>query len=251
MTIFGYTKNDQDFNNNQVTITFSKGSDEAGNNDKSGTLRVQAASFAAYNLNVIQARGEGVQAIALSAQGGNQAFYGCKFVGYQDTVLANEGKQVYNKCYIEGAIDFIFGQRAVAWFEKPTIAVNGRGYITASGRDSSSNPGYYVLSSATVIVKPGVSLPAGSTYLGRPWRNFARVVWQNSKLDAVVNSAGWSVWGPSSPQTDNVFYREFANTGAGAEGQRASFSSKLGAQLTFGEVVGKNDWVDMNYWNGV
>lgn len=249
MTIYGYTTNDQNYGNNQVTITQSKGADTAGSNDASGTLRVKAANFAAYNINVINSRGKGVQAIALSAYGGNQGYYGCKFVGYQDTILAQSGKQVYNKCYIEGATDFIFGQTAVAWFEKPTIAISGAGYITASGRDSSSNPNYYVLNGATVTTKSGVSLSNGATYLGRPWRNYARVVVQNSNLGAVVNSAGWSVWNSGDERTDQVTFREYGNTGTGASGTRAKFSSKLSAAVTLANVIGSTSWIDMNYWN--
>lgn len=248
VTIYGYTTNDQNFANNQVTITQSKGADVAGSNDASGTLRIKAANFAAYNLNVINSRGQGTQAIAVSAYGGNQGFYGCKFIGYQDTVLAQAGKQVYDKCYIEGATDFIFGQTAVAWFEKNTIAINGKGWITASGRDSASNPSYYVINGATVNTKSGVSLAAGSTYLGRPWRNYARVVVQNSNLGAVVNSAGWSIWNTGDERTDQVFYREYGNTGTGASGTR-KFSSKLSAPVTLANVIGSTSWIDMNYWN--
>lgn len=250
VTIYGYTTNDQNFANNQVTITQSKGADQTGgSNDLTGTLRIKAANFAAYNINVINSRGQGTQAIALSAYGGNQGFYGCKFIGYQDTVLAQAGKQVYDKCYIEGATDFIFGQTAVAWFEKNTIAISGKGWITASGRDSSSNPAYYVINGATVTTKSGVSLAAGSTYLGRPWRNYARVVVQNSNLGAVVNSAGWAIWSTSTPNTDQVFYREYGNTGTGASGTRASFSSKLSAPVTLANIIGSTSWIDMNYWN--
>jgi len=251
VTIYGYTTNDQNFANNQVTITQRKGADEAGSNDASGTLRVKAGNFAAYNLNVVNSRGEGTQAIALSAYAasGTQGYYGCKFIGYQDTILAQSGKQVYDKCYIEGATDFIFGQTAVAWFEKSTIAISGRGWITASGRDSSSNPAYYVINGATVSTKSGVSLAAGSTYLGRPWRNYARVVVQNSNLGAVVNSAGWSIWQSGDTRTDQVFYREYGNTGTGASGTRASFSSKLSSAVTLANVIGSTSWIDMNYWN--
>ena len=232
-----------------MTITQSKGADEAGSNDASGTLRVKTSNVGIYNLNIINSRGSGIQAIALSAYGSQQGYYGCKFIGYQDTVLANEGIQVYNKCYIEGATDFIFGQKAIAWFEGGTIAISGKGYITANGRDSSSNPSYYVLNSVKVITKSGVSLAAGSTYLGRPWRNYSRVVVQNSNLGAVVNSAGWVQWNSGDPRTDKVFYREYGNTGTGASGTRASFSSKLSSAVTLAGVVGSTSWVDTTYWN--
>jgi pectin methylesterase-like acyl-CoA thioesterase len=37
----------------------------------------------------------------------------------------------------------------------------------------------------------------GTSYLGRPWRNYARVVFQENYLDANINPAGWSIWSTS------------------------------------------------------
>ncbi|KAK6354544.1 hypothetical protein TWF696_003687 [Orbilia brochopaga] len=247
ITIYGYTTNDQDFNQNQVTIVNSLGADVAGSNDASGTLRVHTKNFKAYNLNIQNSRGSGVQAIALSAQGDLQGYYGCKLLGYQDTVLVNEGTNVFDKCYIEGATDFIFGQRAIAWFEKCTIAISGNGYITANGRDTSSNPSYYVINASTVQAKSGVS--GVLTYLGRPWRPYARTVFQNTYMTSVVRPAGWSAWG--SDPTDNVYYAEYGNTGDGAQGTRVSWAKKLSSALTLSGIVGSTSWIDMNYWNGV
>ncbi|KAJ6261587.1 Pectinesterase [Drechslerella dactyloides] len=219
ITIYGYTTNDQDFNQNQVTLVNSLGADVAGSNDASGTLRVHTKNFKAYNLNIQNSRGSGVQAIALSTQGDLQGYYGCKLLGYQDTLLANEGINVFDKCYIEGATDFIFGQRAIAWFEKCTIAISGNGYITASGRNSDTNPNYYVINASTVQAKSGVS--GVLTYLGRPWRLYARTVFQNTYMTSVVRPAGWSAWGTNP--TDNVYYAEYGNTGDGAQGTRCDY----------------------------
>lgn len=47
--------------------------------------------------------GSGSQALALSAQADKQGYYGVKLQGYQDTLLANEGYQIYAKSYIDGA----------------------------------------------------------------------------------------------------------------------------------------------------
>ncbi len=55
---------------------------------------------------------------------------------YQDTILAQSGNQFYASCYIEGAVDYIFGQEARAFFHQSTIASIGAGAITANGRDS-------------------------------------------------------------------------------------------------------------------
>ncbi|EWC47502.1 hypothetical protein DRE_00470 [Drechslerella stenobrocha 248] len=245
IAIYGYTPNDQDYNQNQVTLVNSLGADVAGNNDASGTLRVHTTNFKAYNINIHNSRGPGVQAIALSAQGNYQAYYGCKLLGYQDTVLVNEGTNVFNKCYIEGATDFIFGQRAIAWFEKCTIAVSANGYITANGRDSPSNPSYYVINASTIQAKSGVG--SVLTYLGRPWRGYSHTVFQNTYMTSVVRPAGWSEW--SGVSNDNVYYAEYGNTGSGSQGTRVSWSKKLGSALALGSIVGSTSWIDMNYWN--
>ena len=54
----------------------------------------------------------------------------------------------------------------------------GNGYITASGR-SSDDAFWYVVDSSTVQ-------GTGTAYLGRPWRDFARVVFQRSTLGSNV-----------------------------------------------------------------
>lgn len=55
-----------------------------------------------YNINLVNTRGSGSQALALSAYADKQGYYGCQFKGFQDTILAQTGNQVYAKSYIEG-----------------------------------------------------------------------------------------------------------------------------------------------------
>ena len=63
------------------------------------------------------------------------------------------------------------------------------GYITASGR-STADAFYYVINKSEVK-------GTGTVYLGRPWRNYARVVFQNTVLGSNVIAAGWKVWSDS------------------------------------------------------
>ncbi|KAH6983526.1 pectin lyase fold/virulence factor [Ilyonectria sp. MPI-CAGE-AT-0026] len=246
LTIYGYTEDDQDYSKNQVILTHSLGADEAGNNDASGTLRAKNDGLKVYNINVVNSRGKGVQAIALSAYGAEQGYYGCQFSGYQDTILSNKGYHYFHGSYIEGATDFIFGQEAIAWFDSCTIGISGSGYITASGRDSEDNPSWYVINKSTIEALSGVD--EGATYLGRPWRTYARVVFQNSDLGSVVNSAGWKAWGENP--TDNVYYGEFGNTGDGASGDRASFSQELSSAVSIEDILGSTSWLDSDYIGG-
>ncbi|KAH7015816.1 pectin lyase fold/virulence factor [Ilyonectria destructans] len=246
LTIYGYTEDDQDYSKNQVILTHSLGADEAGSNDASGTLRAKNDGLKVYNINVVNSRGKGVQAIALSAYGSEQGYYGCQFSGYQDTILSNQGYHYFHGSYIEGATDFIFGQEAIAWFDSCTIGISGSGYITASGRDSEDNPSWYVINKSTIEALSGVD--EGATYLGRPWRTYARVVFQNSELGSVVNAAGWKAWGDNP--TDNVYYGEFGNTGEGASGERASFSQELSSAVSIEDILGSTSWLDSDYISG-
>lgn len=105
----------------------------------------------------------------------NQGYYGCGLSSYQDTVLAETGAQLYAGCYVEGAVDFIFGQTAQAWFDSCKIGVLATSYgtITASGR-ASDNSGYYVINNSTIGAASGQSVSNGAYYLGRPWEDYAR-----------------------------------------------------------------------------
>jgi len=51
----------------------------------------------------------GKQAVALRISGDTAAFVGCKFLGAQDTLYDHIGRHYFKDCYIEGSVDFIFG----------------------------------------------------------------------------------------------------------------------------------------------
>lgn len=112
--------------------------------------------------------------------------------------------------------------------------------LPANGRDSASNPSVYVFNNATVSAAPGQTVPAGAYFLGRPWREYARVIFQRSSLSAVVNAAGWRTWNSGDERTCCVEFGEFENRGAGASGSggRAKFSRQLGEAAKIEAVLG-------------
>lgn len=270
LTIYGYTQNTASYSSNVVTITSAHSLANEPNDDSTGTLRVETTNFKLYNVNVVNSYGSGSQALALSANAGvryslyanikvasnlnkqNQGYYACSFRGFQDTVLAETGAQLYSACYIEGATDFIFGQSANAWFEKCTIGVlpASIGYVTASGR-SSDTSSYYVFNKATIAAAPGKTVTSGAYYLGRPWGDYARVAFQSSSLSSVINGAGWHIWNTGDERTDHVSFGEYGNSGAGASGTRASFATKLSSPLAIGSILGSSyasqHYVDTSY----
>ena len=182
----------------------------------------------------------------------DQGYYGCGFYGYQDTVLAETGAQLYAKCYIEGATDFIFGQTADAWFESCSIGVLATSYgtITASGR-SSNDGGYYVINNSDIAAASGQAVGDGAFYLGRPWGDYARVIVQSTEMSSVINAAGWHIWNTGDERTQFVTFEEYNNNGAGASGTRASFSEKISAAVSISTVLGSSytsaRYVDTSY----
>ncbi|KAK0629036.1 family 8 carbohydrate esterase [Bombardia bombarda] len=207
LTIYGYTADTSSYAGNKAIITSSKSQANGLSNDETATLRVKAANFKLYNVNVNNGYGKGSQAVALSAYA-DSGYYACSFTGYQDTLLAQQGNQLYSKCLIQGATDFIFGQHAPAWFDKCDIRVlaSSVGYVTASGRPSSSDANYYVFNGCTIAAASGNTVTKGAYYLGRPWAAYARVVVQKTSMTSVINSAGWRIWNTGDERTSNVVF---------------------------------------------
>lgn len=221
----------------------------AADDEHTGTLIIESDNVAVYNIDIKNTYGEGSQAIALSAYGSSQGYYGVGLYSYQDTLLAETGNQIYANCYIEGAVDYIFGQYARAWIVGSTLASIGAGAITANGRDDDDDDGsYYVITDSTVTA--GSSAPAaGTVYLGRPWYPYARVAFQKTALSDIINSAGWEEWSTSDTDTSHVVFEEYDNSGAGASGTRASFETELSSAITIETILGSDyaDWVDADY----
>ncbi|KIK64052.1 carbohydrate esterase family 8 protein [Collybiopsis luxurians FD-317 M1] len=257
VTIYGYTTDTSSYVQNEATITFNASATSLGD-DASGTLRIRKSNFSMYNVNVKNTF-IGSQAVAISQFGNQVGLYGCGFFGFQDTLYANAGAQVYLKGYIEGAVDFIFGSHGLAYFGGNVIGVKGPGYITANGRDSASDPGSYVFNQNTVVLTPDAPAnTSGSFYFGRPWVDYAIVIFKNTVLEATPNPALWSLWDGNVSSVDHVLNADFNTTGPGAidldraswaveldadEAMNYSISSALG--MTMGEI---ESWVDMDYF---
>ncbi|KAE9070567.1 hypothetical protein PF005_g26979 [Phytophthora fragariae] len=254
LVLQGFTCDATSYAKNEVTITQGKAQKDIpaevtgeARNDMTSTVRFKSDKVKVYNLNIANTAGNVGQALAVNVNATDYGFYGCNLTGYQDTVLADKGRELYAKTYINGATDFVFGRYAQAWFESCDIETIGTGYITASGRESASSSATYVFNRARVFGKSGVN----STVLGRPWRPYAKVIWQNSELGDVVKPEGWSTWDGTSSTADIVF-KEFNNSGPGAvKTSRVAFSGQLDKHVAITEVLGAGYasewWVDTTY----
>lgn len=63
-------------------------------------------------------------------------------------------------------------------------------------------------------------------YLGRPWREYAKVVILNSEIGDHIKPEGWHDWGKIDAH-DTVYFAEYKNYGPGAAGARPSWTHTL------------------------
>ncbi|KGO76096.1 Pectinesterase, catalytic [Penicillium italicum] len=257
----GQTKFENDYTQNTVTISYSNGALTSASKDEDTPVvsakNTDGKGLAIYNINFQNTYPQTVNTAALAADFyGTVQSYGCSFIGYQDTLLANQGTQVFSNCYVEGSIDFVWGF-STAYFYQSVIATNTAGScIAAMSRSSSTASGGYVFDSCFVTYTSSYGKAYQDTWLGRPYSSYSRVVYMNSYLDQHINPAGWQVWSTSNPQTDYVTFGEFNNTGPGSwSSSRASFATNLtetqAEAYTLSNWVGGTSWLDMDAYNYV
>ncbi|OIT28063.1 PREDICTED: probable pectinesterase 8 isoform X2 [Nicotiana attenuata] len=198
----------------------------------SGSVQVFSTNFIAKNIsfmNVAPIPGPGAvgaQAVAIRIGGDQAAFWGCGFFGAQDTLHDDRGRHYFKECYIQGSIDFVFGNgkslyencQLISMASPGSRSINGA--VTAHGRGSKEEDSGFAFVNCNV----GGS---GRIWLGRAWRPFSTVVFANTFMTDIISPDGWSdLNDPSRDQT--IFYGEYNCSGAGSNmSQRAPYVQKL------------------------
>lgn len=233
LTLYGETSDSSTYASNGVLITNSIDSADAGTLDDSSTVNIVSSGVSLYNIDIENGYGEGSQAVALTANADELAFYQCSILGYQDTLYAKAGTQYYSGCLIKGADDYIFGD-ASAYFSECTIMSNGAGSITANSREESDDTAWYVFDSANVT-SDGSDLE-GEVYLGRPWRVLARVMFQNSVLSDIINAEGWTTMADGA----TPLYYEYNNSGDGSDTSDRLYETDADGATSIETVLGSD-----------
>jgi pectinesterase len=209
-----------------------------------GTFRtpsttIDADDFTAKNLTFENSAGPVGQALAIRVDGDRASFRNCRFLGWQDTILLNRGRQYFENCYICGDVDFIFGA-ATAWFEKCEIHALRDGYLTAASTPEDQPFGFVFSNSKITGENSGVK-----TFLGRPWRIYAGTIYLNCEMSGIVRPEGWNDW--KKPEAHaTVRYAEFNSTGpnanpAGRPGWTKQLNKSEAKKITVKKVLGGAD----------
>jgi len=215
VTLLGLGKSPTD-----VVVSNSLNGKQAGGTYFTETAQVNADDFEADNITFENTAGPTGQAVAIVIRSDRAVFKHCRFLGDQDTLFADFGRQYFVDSYIEGGTDFIFGN-ATAVFERDEIHEIRNGFLTAQSRTSPEQTTGYVIDHSKVT---GAGMPFA---MGRPWRLYSRVVVMNTELPSDLKPEGWSAWGkPDAP--NNAFYAEYNNSGPGWKPKdRLSWSHQL------------------------
>ncbi|KAK4853701.1 hypothetical protein QYF36_013224 [Acer negundo] len=155
-----------------------------------------------------------------------------------------------------GTVDFIFGN-AAAVFQNCDIHARRpnpgqKNMVTAQGRDDPNQNTGIVIQKCRIGGTKDLLAVKGSfaTYLGRPWKLYSRTVIMQSDISDVVHPAGWFEW-DGNFALNTLFYREYANTGAGAltsarvawKGFKEFTSATEAQPFTAGNFIAGGSWL--------
>jgi len=149
----------------------------------------------------------------------------CRFLGWQDTILINAGRHYFGDCYIAGHVDFIFGN-AAAVFDRCEIHSRGAGYIAAVSRTMPQGPEGFVFDHCRLTADAGVH----DVFLGRPWRNYARVVYLDCWMGDHIRPEGWNNWNKEAAEQTSWFAEYGSDGPGGSAAARVKWAKPLTAE---------------------
>lgn len=237
---------------------------------RSETVKVMAHDFTAENITFENSAGPGNfagQALAIYISADRVRFRNCSFKGYQDTIYTGnpreagvlsdtgmEHRQYFEDCYIEGDVDFIFGNGTVVFqnceiysMDRHEEAGKTNGYITAASTNPETKYGYVFLNCRLTS-----NAAEDTVYLGRPWRDAASVAFVNCDMGAHIKKEGWHNWGNLQKEKTSR-YSEWGTTGSGANAQeRVSWAKEIPTEerkrYTAEQILSGADQWDIHQW---
>ncbi|KAI6692340.1 hypothetical protein NL676_020050 [Syzygium grande] len=227
---------------------------DGGDVNKSATFTLYADNFKARNIGFKNTYNEMTQrgdfssikpAPAFQITSDKVSFHQCAFISVQDTLTDFRGRHYFRSCYIEGAVDFIWGGGQSIYkgceINATTDILNGStGYITAQGRNSMTDASGYVFSQCSVK-------GTGPFYLGRAYRQYSRVVFHESYLSSDVEPEGLGLLGLCWSR-GTITYAENQCNGPGADmSKRVKWEKTLSSEEVIG-LIDANTFINQDGW---
>ena len=149
----------------------------------------------------------GSQAEALRVRSEQVTLRNSNFLSLQDTVLL-EGHVYVGDSYIEGNVDFVWGQGAT-YFENSEIKLVGRSGVIVQARNGAGARGYVFVDSR-LTADPGITNSALARVDATVYPN-SEVAFINCQIGPHISAAGWTVT-PAGAPLGNLRFFEFQST---------------------------------------
>lgn len=188
----------------------------------------EAEGFWAIGVTIENSAGIGSevgQAVALYVDCDKAIIKNCRLLGRQDTLLAAPmheeidinpeiyNRQLFENCYIEGDVDFIFGGAVAVFKDCEIVALKREAdyycYVTAACTSKEIEFGYTLIN-----CKFTGEAEKGTVYLGRPWREHANTVFLNCELGDVIHKQCFSKWNDTD-RHKTCYYAQYGSYGEG------------------------------------
>jgi len=250
----------------KVVIVYDNSAGKVGGTFKSATFFVEGDNFFALGVTFVndfthfhQLQPEGSQAVALFVRADRAVFRDVRILGAQDTLYAaskgcssdqgpcTPAREYFSHCYIEGNVDFIFGDAETVFHDCEIHAIAHKTvYLTAQSKHYPQQKSGYVFDHCKVTADAG----ATNIFLGRPWRPYSTVVFLHTDLTAHIQPAGWHEWHEGETHSlETATYAEFESTGPGAD---PAHREPLSRQLTASQAKAFSPSVFLagqDHWN--
>lgn len=181
-----------------VFFRYSVNNSASPNYKKRSVFEAGAPNFYTENVTYQNTYGisrkSGPQALAMSTMGDRQAFYNCKFRSFQDTWFTatdDHVRQYVKNCWIEGAVDYLFGGGNIL-VENSTFYNVRSGSVIAAPRHINAEYGYVL---RDCVVDGNAQAADGHQKLGRPWHDNPVTVYINTTMRIPIAPEGWSDMG--------------------------------------------------------
>ena len=140
-------------------------------------------------------RQNGPQALAIRTMADRQALYNCRLRSFQDTWFTSpedQHRQYVKNCWIEGAVDYMYGGGDILVEQSTFYNVRSGSVITAPCHKENAKYGYVM---RDCIVDGNTNATNGRQLLGRPWHNAPITIWINTTMRIPIAPQGWTNMG--------------------------------------------------------
>lgn len=236
---------------------------------------VLSSNFYAENISFENKYGvafqNGPQALAIITKNDRFTFYNCKLRSFQDTWQTttngvNDRHYAYD-CWIEGAVDYIYGGGDVFIDQCTLYNMRSGAVIVAPSHKNETKYGYVFNS---CVIDGNTAAADGNLKLGRPWQNAPVAVFLNSTMKIIPAPEGWTNMGvipklfaeynsvdskgyPIDLTGRKTTFTESAGAGGRTiSGLKAVLTQEEAAPYTYENVIGGSDqWNPRAYFESV